>query len=87
MQRSKALHLGVDALYKKKDVASNPPPLLCAPRDCSAGSTFPDIPLLNFDSMNFTTLFELGCQNTQLAVLEFYVSHTRTAEPVIAIDP
>ena len=50
------------------------------------GSVMPDIPMLDLDTMNYTSVFDL-CSTTQLAVIEFYVSKTRTAEPVIAIDP
>jgi len=49
-------------------------------------SLFPTINLLNHSSREFSSIFDM-CSGYQLAVLEFYVSKTRSAEPVIAIDP
>ena len=55
-----------------------------APLDIN--SLFPAVNLLNHSSGEFSSIFDM-CSGYQLAVLEFYVSKTRSAEPVIAIDP
>lgn len=55
-------------------------------KSLSVGSPFPNIPLFDLDDCAYTDLFSL-CRGTQLLVVEFYVSHTRKAEPIIAIDP
>ncbi|GMH61920.1 hypothetical protein TL16_g03364 [Triparma laevis f. inornata] len=49
-------------------------------------SVFPSVSLRNLGSDEFSSVFDM-CSGYQLAVLEFYVSKTRSAEPVIAIDP
>ena len=50
------------------------------------GSVFPPVSLHDLDSDEFSSVFDI-CSGYQLAVLEFYVSKTRSAEPVIAINP
>jgi hypothetical protein len=56
------------------------------PKALEINSIFPDLPLLDLSTMEYTNLFALGAR-TQLVVLEFYVSQTRSVEPIIAIDP